>query len=195
MVRIAAALAALALWIAPAFADYQGGIDAYRTRDFATALKEWQPLTEAGHAGAQLGLAFMHGAGRGVPKNLEEAAFWFARAAAQDHPLAQYNMGFIRERGEGVEQDLGLAFKWYAKAAHQGLALAQRNLGVMYRDGRGVTVDLVSAYMWFELAVRQKWPLSNQFKLAIANSMSEAEVAEGNRRADTFELVRVYADE
>ena len=122
MVRIAAALAALALSIAPAFADYQGGIDAYRTRDFATALKEWQPLAEAGHAGAQLGLAFMHGAGRGVPKNLEEAAFWFARAAAQDHPLAQYNMGFIRERGEGVEQDLGLAFKWYAKAAHQDRA-------------------------------------------------------------------------
>jgi TPR repeat protein len=195
MVRIAAALAALALSIAPAFADYQGGIDAFRNRDFATALKEWQPLAEAGHAGAQLGLAFMHGAGRGIPKNLEEAARWFARAAAQDHPLAQYNMGFIRERGEGVEQDIELAFEWYAKAAQQGLARAQRNLGVMYRDGRGVAVDLVAAYMWLELATRQKWPLSNQFKLALTNAMSEAEIAEATRRADAFEPVGVYNGE
>lgn len=195
MTRISVALAMLVLWIAPAFADYQDGIAAYRDRDFATALKEWLPLAEGGHAGAQLALAFMNGAGLGMPKNVEEAARWFARAAAQDHPLAQYNMGFIHERGEGVLQDIGLAFEWYAKAARQGLARAQRNLGVMYRDGKGVEVDVVAAYMWLELATRQKWPLSNQFKLALGSDMSEEQIAEAMRRADDFKPVRDYAGE
>ena len=195
MNRIAAAVALLVLWTGPALADYQDGINAYRERDFATALKEWMPLAEQGHAGAQLGVAFIYGAGRGVPKDVEEAARWFARAAAQNHPLGQYNMGYISENGEGVPQDIGLAFEWYAKASRQGLARAQRNLGVMYRDGKGVEADIVSAFMWLELATRQKWPLSNQYKMALTNDMSEEQIAEAMRRADAFEPVVEYKGE
>jgi len=46
----------LSLFILPisAHADYQAGVDAYDQGDYATALKEWQPLAEQGDAFAHL---------------------------------------------------------------------------------------------------------------------------------------------
>jgi len=32
----------------PAFADFQKGLDAYESGDFATALREWKPFSEQG---------------------------------------------------------------------------------------------------------------------------------------------------
>ena len=36
--------------------DYQKGLDAYNKGDYATALREWKPLAEQGHARAQTNL-------------------------------------------------------------------------------------------------------------------------------------------
>jgi hypothetical protein len=37
----------------PAFsADWKKGVAAYQSGDYATALREWTPLAEQGHAGA-----------------------------------------------------------------------------------------------------------------------------------------------
>lgn len=36
------------LFGSPAFADYQKGLDAAKSGDYATALKEWKPLAEQG---------------------------------------------------------------------------------------------------------------------------------------------------
>ena len=47
-------------------ADLQKGKDAYKRGDYATALKEWTPLTEQGHALAQTGLGLMYANGHGV---------------------------------------------------------------------------------------------------------------------------------
>ena len=48
-------------------ADFQKGLTAYRSGDFATALREWKPLAEQGHARAQFYLGVMYEKGRGVP--------------------------------------------------------------------------------------------------------------------------------
>ena len=37
----------------PAAADFQAGLQAYERKDYATAVKEWQPLAEKGDANAQ----------------------------------------------------------------------------------------------------------------------------------------------
>ena len=37
----------------------QEGVDAYKRKDYATALKEWKPLAEQGDAGAQFRLGVM----------------------------------------------------------------------------------------------------------------------------------------
>ena len=40
--------------------DYQKGLDAYNKGDYAAALREWKPLAERGHAGAQTYLGWMY---------------------------------------------------------------------------------------------------------------------------------------
>jgi len=63
------AILALVLTLAlasPAGADFKAGLDAYARDDYATALREWTPLAEAGDAFAQYNLALLHENGLGV---------------------------------------------------------------------------------------------------------------------------------
>ncbi len=43
----------------PAWSDFQAGLGAYNRGDYATALKEFQPLAGQGHAEAQFHLGAM----------------------------------------------------------------------------------------------------------------------------------------
>ena len=50
IIGTAVLLAALAM---PAWAGFDAGMAAYKRGDYATALSEWRPLAEQGHARAQ----------------------------------------------------------------------------------------------------------------------------------------------
>ena len=52
-----------------ASADYRKGWDAYKSGDYATALREWKPLAEQGYADAQYNLGRMYEFGKGVPQS------------------------------------------------------------------------------------------------------------------------------
>ena len=56
-----------------AHADYEAGLAAARSGDYATTLREWQQDAAAGHAGAQYGLGVMYANGHGVTKDEKEA--------------------------------------------------------------------------------------------------------------------------
>ena len=97
----------------PAFsADYQKGLDAYKSGDYATALREFEPLAEQGHDSAQFLLGLMYDNGRGVPQNNETAVKWFTLAAEQGYARAQTNLGVMYGNGEGVPQDYVRAHMW-----------------------------------------------------------------------------------
>lgn len=68
--------------------DLKKGLKAYKRGDYATALEEWRPLAEAGHAGAQYNLGFNYVQGKGVAKDLVQAYFWFELAARQGKTIA-----------------------------------------------------------------------------------------------------------
>ncbi len=68
--------------------DLKKGLKAYKRGDYATALQEWRPLAEAGHAGAQYNLGFNYVQGKGVAKDLVQAYFWFELAARQGKNIA-----------------------------------------------------------------------------------------------------------
>ena len=52
----------------PAFsADFQKGLTAYQSGDYATALREWTPLAKQGYATPQYNLGQMYRKGDGVP--------------------------------------------------------------------------------------------------------------------------------
>ncbi len=67
----------------PAEADFNAGLAAYKQGDYATALREWNPLAKQGDANAQNNLGFMYYKGHGVPQDYAEAVKWFRKAAEQ----------------------------------------------------------------------------------------------------------------
>ncbi len=159
---------------APGWAGLDEGAAAAKRGDHATALREWRPLAEQGHAEAQYNLGVMYDRGLGMTQDYAEAARWYRKAAEQGHARAQHDLGVMYGEGQGVPQDYARAVKWFRKAAEQGYAYAQSNLGVMYGIGQGVPRDYVLAHMWFNLAV-SKFPPGEARDRAVKNSDTAAE--------------------
>jgi TPR repeat protein len=138
----------------PAFsADFQKGLTAAQSGDYATALREWTPLAKQGDARAQSSLGLLYEAGKGVPQDYKTAVKWYKLAAEQGYASAQNNLGVIYQRGKGVPEDYKTAMKWYKLAAEQGDASAQYSLGYMYDSGKGASKNNVYAHMWLNIAV------------------------------------------
>ena len=95
------------------FADFQKGWEAYYTRDYATALKEWKPLAEQGIAKAQYNLGVMYDKGQGVTQDYRAAFKWYKLAAEQGHAEAQGLVGAMYLEGRGVTQNHTFALMWW----------------------------------------------------------------------------------
>ena len=184
----------------PAFsADFEKGLDAAQKGDFATALKEWKPLAEQGHARAQKNLGVMYERGEGVPQDYKTAVKWYRIAAEQGNSFGQNALGNMYDAGRGVPKDDKESAKWRTLAAEQGLASAQFNLGVMYATGRGVTQDDKTAVKWYRLAAKQGFAGAQtqveelQKKIADQNELRElqARAKQGNADAQ-YKLGLMY---
>jgi uncharacterized protein len=105
----------------PAFsADFQKGYAAYESGDYATALREWEPLAEQGDADAQNNLGVMYSNGKGVLQDYKTAVKWYRLAAEQGIASAQSNLGYMYDEGKGVLKDYVYAHMWYNIAAISG---------------------------------------------------------------------------
>jgi TPR repeat protein len=131
---------------------YEDGDSAFRRKDYAIAMKYWQPLADEQDARAQAGVAAMYLGGLGVPPDYKLALLWSERAARQGEPKAQYLLGSMYRDGKGVPKDLARALVLFRQAADQNLHWAQYTLGLMYLLGEGVPSDRLEAYHWFTLA-------------------------------------------
>ena len=120
---IALALSIICL-VVPAWADFQAGMNAYNRRDFATALREWQPLADQGDARAQFSFGLLYENGDGVTRDYTKARQWYKKAAAQGDAKAQLYLGLQSSFGQGVPMDLVEAYMWYSLAAGNGNAHA-----------------------------------------------------------------------
>ena len=114
-----------------ASADYQKGVNAYKSGDYATALRQFQPLAELGNVRAQTMLASMYEEGKGVPQNNKTAVQWYRLAAKQGNAAAQLNLGVRYHIGEGVKKNDINAYMWWSKAADQGHKKAKKFLSVI----------------------------------------------------------------
>ena len=139
-----------------AYADFNKGQAAYDRGDYATALREWKPLAEQGHAEAQFSLGRMYANGQGVPQDDKAAAQWYTRAAEQGNADAQLNLAWMYQNGRGVPRDDKAAAQWYRLAAEQWNARAQAGgPGWMYRKGKGVPQDDKVAAQWYRFVAEQ----------------------------------------
>ena len=135
--------------------DFDKGLAAAQAGDYATAIKEWQPLALAGDRNLQLNIGIMYAEGLGVVQDYREAAKWYRLSAEQGAPQAQFNLGILYLQGQGIEQNHVEAAKWHLMAAEQGFTNARRNLASFYEEGLGVRQDFAKAIKWYRLAAGQ----------------------------------------
>jgi TPR repeat protein len=140
--KMSAALAVSVLLMAQhAHADFAAGMQAYKSKDYATALSELKPQAEAGNNIAQNIVGVMYMNALGVPNDDAEAMKWFRLAANNGYNVAQTNVGFLYEKGRGVAQDLAQARIWYEKAAAQGDGRATASLRMLDLNRSGPVVQ------------------------------------------------------
>jgi TPR repeat protein len=120
-------------FMAPRQAIKTSGIDcairggeyvAYDRSNYATALKVWMPLAEAGDKTAQTYVGEIYDKGLGIPPDYTKAAFWYRKAAEQGDRRAQLNYGYLHEKGLGVRKDPVEALNWYRKASGMSGSIA-----------------------------------------------------------------------
>jgi len=140
---------ALGLWAsAPlGWAGPAQGVAAYKQGDFATAVHEFVPLAEHGHAEAQFYLGAMYSKGWGVPQD--------DTAAAQGLAEAQFNLGWMYIRGVGVPQDLVEAYRWLDLAATRFPSGESHDKAVHARDT--VAAQLTPAQLAQAQALVSQW--------------------------------------
>ena len=100
--------------------DYQKGLTAAQSGDYATALSELTPFAKQGDADAQSYLGLMYFKGDGVPQDYKTAAKWYRLAAEQGLAFAQGNLGTMYANGTGVIQDNVYAHMWGNIGASNG---------------------------------------------------------------------------
>jgi len=148
------------------------------TQDYKEAVNWFRNAAKKGHAGAQYNLGRIYVAGKGVVQDYKEAAKWYEKAAEQGVVGAQFFLGIMYVKGEGVDQDYKEALKWFRYAAEQGVAASQFFLGTMYLNGKGVPQDYIRAHMWFNLAGSHGFSDGVNARDAVAEKMSEDQIAE-----------------
>jgi len=88
--------------------------------------------------------------GQGQPKDVAEAAYWYALAASQGWAPAYTNLGTLWVRGDGVlRRDPAAAELLWKVAAALGEGTAMFDLGVMYEKGVGVAANPATAKRWY----------------------------------------------
>lgn len=90
---------------------------AFDRADYATALKIWLPVAQAGDAEAQTYVGEIYEKGLGLKPDYQAASVWYEKAAKQNYSRALINLGNLYEKGMGVAQDKALALNFYRRAA------------------------------------------------------------------------------
>lgn len=93
-------------------------------------VKQYREAAESGDASAQDRLGIMYANGEGVPKDEQQAAFWFRKAAEQGNEHAQFMLALWYAQGIGVAQDEEQSLFWIRKLVGDGAdaALKTKNM-------------------------------------------------------------------
>jgi len=105
------ALLGVILAVPASAGPFEAGLAAYHRGDYAAALKNWQPLTEAAYPPAQKLPGAMFYAGNGAPTGPSgKPGFWHGDSN-QSAAGAQFQLGRLYEQGKNVPQDDARAAK------------------------------------------------------------------------------------
>lgn len=140
-----------------------------RQQQISARPQDLRNAAAGGAPAAQFEIALRYAEGRGVARDLAQAAAWFERAAQQEFAPAQYRLGAIYEKGVGVERDLEKARSWYQRSAERGNVKAMHNLAVLIAEGATGKPDYASAAQWFRAAA-EHGVRDSQYNFGILNA-------------------------
>ena len=93
--------------------DYNDGFLAAEGGDFNSAIQQWGPLAEQGHAIAQFNLALLYHSGLGVDLDEAKAVSWYKKSASNGYYKAQEYLAVgYREGWFGLPKDSKKASYW-----------------------------------------------------------------------------------
>jgi len=104
---------------------------------------------------AQYRLALILEKGVEAEQNIEQALYWYKKAAISGYALAQHRLGFFMLYGKyGIKKSYKTALYWFTKAANQNYKRSQYYLGKMYEFGKGATRNKNKAMELYILATQ-----------------------------------------
>ena len=159
MYRRIGVLLCLLIIASPLYGDWNRWLVAYKRGDYASVLKETQPLAKQYDHDALFWLGLLHEEGKGVKKNDEQAFKYYSTLRVhyiKCHPLVPYKLAYMYFEGRGIKQDTAKAVFCLQDAAELGHADSQTELGFMYRHGKGVDQDFKEALKWYHKAAAQE---------------------------------------
>ena len=108
---VAAAL--LTFSVSAGASNYNEGFIAAETGNYQSALQQWGPLAEKGHAIAQFNLALLYHSGSGISMDEKKAVEWYEKSAKNGYYKAQEYMAVgYREGWFGLPKDSKKAEYW-----------------------------------------------------------------------------------
>lgn len=133
-------------------AGFEAANAAFEEKDYAAALRGFQPLADRGHAEACFYVARI--LEKGLAGTTDEAAAqrMYLRSASGGVANAMSNLGFMYSRGSGVPKDPSKAVDYFLMAAYSGGFDGALNIGVAYGTGQGRQRDLVESHAWNSIA-------------------------------------------
>ena len=112
------------------------GLAALKREHYATALRSWLPLAEAGDPEAQANVGYMYEEGLGVSQQLDVAVGWYEKAAASGSMQANHNLGMSFAEGRGTPQSWVRALRYFEEAAND-IPASRYMIGYTYFQGEG----------------------------------------------------------
>lgn len=144
--------------MAKAFGAFQRGY-------YLTAMELALPRAQLGDPAAQTLLAELFASGLGVPRSMNDAAFWYGQAAEGGDAAAQFKYAVMLLEGRHVEPDRKKSEVLMKKAADAGNAFAQFNHAQTLVSAKPGPTGILEALPYFEQAAERGVP-DAQYALA-----------------------------
>jgi TPR repeat protein len=110
--------------------------------EFKKAFQCLLTAAELGHSGCQVNLGNFYASGKGIKRNLEEAAHWYKEAYKNGNSTGAHNLAIdLRNHGKTRSAEI-----WFKKAVEMKDGSAYVALAEMYldrRNGKKAAVDLL----------------------------------------------------
>ena len=127
----------------------RAGLAAMERQHYATAMRAWSDLAQAGDPEAQHNIGYMYEEGLGVTQQFNVAMDWYRRAARGGLSEADHNLGMMYVDGRGVAKSWAQGLTHFRKAAERGLTESRYMIALSYFQGEGQIQNRQLAYEGF----------------------------------------------